>query len=105
MAETAADALGRIGHEAVDELIKYLDDPNPIVRLRTTRVLARIGPDASLAVPALRRLLKDPDPTVRLAAARALGQIGPNAAEAVPDLIEVLDEPETTEAISGRTNG
>jgi HEAT repeat protein len=54
--------------------------------------LARIGPEAALAVPDLTRALNDEDPLIRKMAARTLGQIGPQAAEAVPALIHLLQE-------------
>jgi HEAT repeat protein len=74
--------------------MQSLDDPNPLIRYRAARVLARIGPDALEAVPALVRHLNDVDISVRREAARALGQIGPQAAEAVPPLIEALKSDE-----------
>ncbi|MCA9212305.1 MAG: HEAT repeat domain-containing protein [Planctomycetales bacterium] len=89
--ETAIDALGRIGEAAVEPLVKSLDDPNPLVRYRAARILAKIGPDAFAAVPALVKHLSDVDESVRKEAARALGQIGPQAADAVPELIRALE--------------
>ncbi|MCA9151483.1 MAG: HEAT repeat domain-containing protein [Planctomycetales bacterium] len=91
LAETAADALGRIGTASVPELVRGLQHPNARVRRDVSRVLARIGPDAVIAVPELRQLLQDEDDEVRQAAARALGQIGPGAQSAVPDLIRLLE--------------
>ncbi|HVU87244.1 MAG TPA: HEAT repeat domain-containing protein [Pirellulales bacterium] len=89
--ETAVDALGRIGTQAVPTLVKTLDDPNPRVRAEAARALARIGPEATEAVPALMARLDDPDEDVRQASARALGQVGPAAAPAVPALISLID--------------
>ncbi len=89
--ETAVDALGRIGENAVPTLISTLNDPNPRVRAEAARALARIGPEAKEAVPALVARLDDPDDDVRQAAARALGQVGPAAASAVPALIGLID--------------
>lgn len=91
-AETSADALGRMRHEAVPALIEALNDPSPIVRGRAIRIIARIGPDAAEAVPALIERLRDDDETVRIAAARALGQIGPGAKAAIPVLMQGLRE-------------
>ncbi|HEY4312630.1 MAG TPA: HEAT repeat domain-containing protein [Pirellulales bacterium] len=93
--ETAVDALGRIGENAVPTLISTLNDPNPRVRAEAARALARIGPEAKEAVPALVARLDDPDDDVRQAAARALGQVGPAAASAVPALIGLIDSAST----------
>ncbi|MES1213802.1 MAG: HEAT repeat domain-containing protein [Singulisphaera sp.] len=90
--ETAVDALGRIGNNAVPTLITTLNDANPRVRAEAARALARIGPEAKEAVPALIARLEDPDEEVRQAAARALGQVGPAAAPAVPALISLIDD-------------
>jgi HEAT repeat protein len=89
--ETAVDALGRIGGNAVPTLISTLNDPNPRVRAEAARALARIGPQATEAVQPLIARLDDPDEEVRQAAARALGQVGPAAAPAVPALISLID--------------
>ncbi len=89
--ETAVDALGRIGENAVPTLITTLNDANPRVRAEAARALARIGPEAKEAVPALIARLDDPDEEVRQASARALGQVGPAAAPAVPALISLID--------------
>lgn len=89
--ETAVDALGRIGGNAVPTLISTLNDPNPRVRAEAARALARIGPEATEAVQPLIARLDDPDEEVRQAAARALGQVGPAAAPAVPALISLID--------------
>ncbi len=88
--ETAADALARIGGDAVTQLIGALHDPEPQVRLQAVRALARIGPDAAPAVAALTERLTDSDLLVRQNAARALGQIGPAAKSAIPQLIQAL---------------
>ncbi len=69
--ETAVDALGRIGQNAVPTLVNTLSDPNPRVLREAARALARIGPEAKDAVPTLIARLDDPDEDVRQAAARA----------------------------------
>jgi len=93
VADTAADALARIGDSAVPSLIEGLADPSPLVRAQVARALARMGPRAHAAVPALIIALEDEDQAVRMNAARALGQIGPEAQEAVPALIRALKDP------------
>jgi hypothetical protein len=92
MEQLAADALGRIGPEAVPHLVLRLREPNPVARRRVAEILARIGPDAAAAVPSLTELLRDPDPTVQRSAVRALGQIGPAASAAVPHLLDLFIE-------------
>lgn len=93
VADTAADALARIGDAAVPSLIEGLADSSPLVRAQVARALARMGPRAHAAVPALIIALEDEDLVVRMNAARALGQIGPEAQEAVPALIRALKDP------------
>jgi HEAT repeat protein len=92
-AETAADALGRIGAPATAQVLAMLDDPSPTVRKRGAEILAHIGSDAQAAIEPLTRMVEqDPDPQVRKAAAFALGQMGPTAAAAVPALTRMLRE-------------
>ena len=77
---------------AVPTLISTLNDANPRVRAEAARALARIGPEATEAVPALiaqgsmipRKKCARPRPC-------ALGQVGPAAATAVPALISLID--------------
>lgn len=90
--ETAADALARIGDDAVPALIQALRHENRDVRIQAARALARIGSRAKQSVPALVNALYDVDETVRRTAARALGQLGPEARAAIPDLVAVLEE-------------
>lgn len=94
VAETAADALGRIGEQAIPGLIAALDSPQAEVRLEASHALALMGTKASPAVAALVKRLDDADEDVRRNAARALGQIGPAAASAVPALLKLLEEPD-----------
>jgi hypothetical protein len=71
----AANVLMAIGAEAVPELVKGLDSPNPLVRRWAANILAGIGPDAQDALPALRAALSDDDAGVRAAAGAAMDQI------------------------------
>ena len=88
--ETVADALARIGADAVPELVQTLEDPDAEVRMYAARSLSMMGPTAQSAVPALVKHLHDSDDRVRRTSARALGQIGPAAKSAVPELIQLL---------------
>ena len=69
--ETASDALGRIGEEAVPSLVEALNHPDPDVREQAARALSLIGPKAVGAVPELIKLLDDESEPVRRQAARA----------------------------------
>ncbi len=92
-AEVAADALGRIGAPATDEVVDMLSDADPRVRRRAAEILARIGSEAEQAIdPLIRVLEQDSDPQVRKAAAFALGQMGPKAAAAAPALLRRVRE-------------
>jgi hypothetical protein len=92
VAQTALDALIRIGQPAVPSLIALLKEPDPRLRGEAVVALSRIGPEAQAAVPQLTALAQnDPDEAIRKSAVRALGQIGPAAASAVPVLIEKLE--------------
>lgn len=72
--------------EDVDELIKSLDDENPLVRYRAAGALGRMGKPKS--VEALIHALGDINPAVRRGTAEALGEIGD--ARAVEPLIKAL---------------
>jgi HEAT repeat protein len=89
--KTAENSLGRIGESAVPALVRSLNHPDPVLRLRAAKILGRIGPEARSAVPQLVSTLRDPQLPVRKAAIWALGQIGPDAAEAVDPLLNVLN--------------
>jgi HEAT repeat protein len=88
--EAAADALARIGTQAVPALIEALHDPKPRVRELAALALARMGPEAESSVPELIVALQDTDLEVQRSAARALGQIGPEANQAIPALLDSI---------------
>lgn len=88
--ESVADALARIGPEAVPALVEALSSADRDRRENSARALARMGTKATDAVPALIDALRDPDEDVRQNAVRALGQIGTGAKDAIPDLIGML---------------
>lgn len=90
--QVAAEALSQIGPQAVPELRRALQSPDPRIRREASGVLVRMGPDAKEAVPDLILLLDDEDEATRKLAARALGRIGPDAASAVPALMRTLLE-------------
>lgn len=88
--EAAADALARIGTQAVPALIEALHDNKPRVRELAALALARMGPEAESSVPELIVALQDSDLEVQRSAARALGQIGPEANQAIPALLQTI---------------
>ena len=62
----------------LSQLIDCLANPDSVVRERSARSLAEIGPRAEAATPALIERLTDEAQTVRTAAAFALSQVRPN---------------------------
>jgi hypothetical protein len=92
--EAAADALGRIGAQAIPYLQQALRSPDAHVKKQAAEVLARMGSDAKPAVNDLIPLLDDPDLEVRKVAVRTLGRIGPDAAAAIPALMRSLVQEE-----------
>lgn len=70
----AAEALGKLGPEAVDHLLAALKHHERDVRLGIIEALGEIRDSRS--VPALLNLLKDESSEVRWATALALGEIG-----------------------------
>ncbi len=94
---SAAEALGKIGPDAVDAtpaLVAALYDPGENVRASAAEALGKIGPAAAAAAPALLAALYDRDKNVRASAAEALGKIGPAAAPTAPDLVTALHDPD-----------
>jgi HEAT repeat protein/beta-lactamase regulating signal transducer with metallopeptidase domain len=68
----AAGALEEIGKQAVEPLLKALNDTDPTVRMRVVHILGELG-DARAFGPILARL-SDEDAGVRQAAAWAMGE-------------------------------
>jgi len=94
---TAAEALGKIGPDAVPavpSLMTALKDQEAFVQIAAAEALGQIGPTAAQAVPSLMTALKDKDVSVQSAAAKALGKIGATAAtaKAVPSLMIALED-------------
>lgn len=76
-------------------------------QVAAVRVLGKLGPAASAAVPAIAQALADPNSDIKLAAIRTLGQIGLDANSAIPDLVQFLvhnDEPFREAAIEALRN-
>lgn len=96
MRNDALEILAEIGPAAapaLDDMIEYLEDADPVSRSDAAFAIAAIGPDAKTAVPALEKLLGDEsaDASVRYTVAYALGKIGPAAAAAEPLLRSLVE--------------
>jgi HEAT repeat protein len=84
----AADALGKVGTEGFERLLRTLKDSNRDVRIGVIEALGEIK-DVR-AVPALIPLLTDESTEVRWATAVALGEIGDGSA--IPHLVSALKD-------------
>ena len=90
---TAAQALGRIGSDAVPSLVKALESGDQQTQRAAVQALSQIGPDAAAAVPVLLKMLTAPDRSgSRVMVQSALRRIGPAAA---PELAKLLISKET----------
>jgi HEAT repeat protein len=91
--QSAAEALGKIGHEAreaVPALLRVLG--NKVLGQSAAVALIHIGHETKDAVPALIRALKNKSLSVRKSAVKALGKFGSEAKQAVPVMIDVLGD-------------
>lgn len=87
----AAQALGELGREGVDYLIRTLENTmNKEARLGIIEALGIIGDPR--AINQLISQLKDPNNEIRWETALALGEIG--ATSAIPSLRDTLDDPD-----------
>ncbi len=83
----AAEALVKLGPEAIDALIHGLSDENPQIREMSAWTLSEIKTPAARTVPALISVLTDPDENIRVVGSVALQNVGEPA---VPYLIDAL---------------
>jgi HEAT repeat protein len=86
----AAEALGKMGPEAVPALTKALQHNQYFVRRIAARALGEAG--GAGAVPALIKALQDTDRSVRVISVKSLGRIGSDAEEAIPALTRALED-------------
>lgn len=86
--------LGPDGRAATPSVIRFLADPDDLIRRECANVLETLEDHA--AIPALTRSLKDSDASVRLNAAQALVRLGADASLIVPAVTLELnkDDPE-----------
>ncbi len=89
---SACLALGKLGKDAVPELVPLLDGPDTGTRYYTVWALGQAGPAASEALPAVVKALKDADGEVRRKAVFALGRIKPEAAVGIPPLVAAFQD-------------
>jgi HEAT repeat protein len=73
------------------ELVRFLDDPRPAIRLEAISYLATLNRPVGDTVPVLRRRFADPDPLVRVQAVRVAIRSGMPAEEGVPVAAQLLD--------------
>ena len=93
VAASAAISLGKIGTEAVPDLLKLLEDSSEDCRYHAAIALRQLRSEAVPAVKPLTKLLTSREADVRQAATRALAAIGEPA---LPALLETLREPEAS---------
>ena len=75
--------------EAIPDLLKRLDDPEPAVRGGAALTLGDMRRQSQTVVPKLIESLSDTNGSVRATAARALDLFGVEAHAAVPKLVEL----------------
>lgn len=79
--------------EAIPDLLKSLDDPEPAVRGGAAIALGDMRKKSQMVVPKLIESLSDTNSSVRADASRALALFGAEAHAAVPKLIELQEDP------------
>jgi HEAT repeat protein len=86
--QSALQALGSLGKEAVPAAITALSDKDPSVQKTAVRTLAKIGKDAKEAIGALKETaMKAENADVRSAAVTALGRLGKDGEDALLGLL------------------
>ena len=79
--------------EAIPDLLKSLDDPEPAVRGCAAIALGDMRRQSQIVVPKLLESLSDTNSSVRASAARALALFEVEAYVAVPTLMELQNDP------------
>jgi len=88
------EQLANIGADAVPELALILGDPDPLMRRNALLGLARIGPDAALAIDDVRARLADEKSQVRQSAVSAFWRISRDPEEAGGPIARMLADPD-----------
>jgi HEAT repeat protein len=86
----AIDALIRLEEER--QLLPFLDDADPTIRLVVAFGLSIMEKNLDAIVPKMVPFLQDPDPMIRMLAADILGHTGTLATVAVPHLRPLLQD-------------
>lgn len=86
----AAVYVARQQSKSANDLAADLRGPDAHLRHEAARKLAKLGPDAKVAVPELAAALSDPDKRVRFHVAKALAEVGVEATSAAPTMIAAL---------------
>jgi HEAT repeat protein len=96
--DDAANALGRIGAEAVPALTAVLKDKDKAadVRYQAARALEYMGRSARAGLPAIEVAMKDPDQDIALQAASAYVMAGGDMDKALPIFQELLKDKSST---------
>lgn len=68
----AIGEFGRNAKKAIPQILKYLDDKDPLVRTYACEALGKIQEEPEIVVPRIREKLNDPDWLVVEAAKEAL---------------------------------
>ncbi len=92
--QQAIQILGRIGPdaaEAVPELLKHVDDPNPAIRADLFITPGHIRPAANAATEAATNALQDSEEEVQSSAVYALGRIQPDDAACVDAITKLME--------------
>jgi HEAT repeat protein len=88
----AVRCLGYCGKPALPDLVQFLRDSDPHVRVAAASALGWIGADAADANEALLLALEDPDPKVRAAAAYAFCRTEPTVVLALRPLLNATGD-------------
>lgn len=94
LALSAAPIFPTLNPKETDELLlrlrRALGSKKESNRIRSARILGKLGPKAGLATILLNQLLEDPRKRVRMASIIALSQIGSQARIAIRSLVRVV---------------
>ena len=85
-------AVHRHPQLALQLLLPLVGSGDRYAALAAAKIVGRIGPAASAAVPRLVIMLRSEDETSRIMAAQSLAKMGPAAEQAVDALIAALDD-------------
>jgi len=76
--------------QAAHELMKTIQDPNPVTRRNSVFALRQLNSEA--AMPLIFIAIEDSDPDVRKTAIRVIGELGIKDKEAIPLITQILNK-------------